>query len=60
MFEFRITGFRECPDQYYYDRGTPIDITVRADSQSDAIQKAELVLGYKIHYHGRRVVIKEV
>ena len=59
MFKFHITGFAECNDPYYYDSNRPVDITVNAETQAEAITKAEKVLGYRIHSSGKRVTITE-
>lgn len=60
MFEFNIQGFAACKDPYYYDRDSPVDITVCAETVSEAMVKAEKVVGCKIHKYHRRIKIKEL
>lgn len=59
MYVFHITGFLACRDPYYYDSNNPVNITVRAENQKEAIVKAEKVLGNKIHPTHREIVIRE-
>ena len=33
MFKFHIKGFAACNDSYYFDRESPIDVTVYAETQ---------------------------
>jgi len=59
MAEYRFTGYVACVDPYYYSSDDPIDITVYADGYSEALSKAEKLLGHKIHKRTLRCVIKE-
>ena len=60
MYEFHITGFAECNDPYFYDSDATVDITVRAYTKSDAIEKAESILEHGIHKDTMKIVIKEL
>ena len=59
MFKFYIKGFVACNDPYYYDSNYPVDIKVNAETTTEAVAKAEKVLGYKIHRNTMRIIIEE-
>lgn len=59
MFKFHIKGFAACNDTYYYDSNYPVDIKVNAETITEAVAKAEKVLGYKIHGNTMRITIEE-
>lgn len=59
MAEYHFTGYAACVDPYYYSSDDPIDITVYAHGYSEALSKAEKLLGCKIHRRTLRCVIKE-
>lgn len=60
MGEFHFTGYRACVDTYYYSSDAPIDVTVYADSYSEALTKAEKLLECNFHSATLKCVVKEV
>lgn len=61
MFEFHITGFAAAgAENYYYSSNNPVDITVNAKTKTEALKKAEDVLGHVIHKNTMKIVIKEL
>ena len=60
MFSFHITGFTVGKNQKFYDNTSPVDIKVKAETQEEAILKAENVLENKIHRKTMSIVIKEL
>lgn len=58
MFSFHIKGFVGSETSYWSDR--PVDIKVFAESQSQAIEKAEKVIDCKISLKNRTISIEEV
>lgn len=58
MYKFHITGFVGNGEHYWGNH--PVDITVFAENEREAICKAEKVLGNRISITGRKIVIEEV
>lgn len=58
MYKFHITGF--AGNGYNFWRVCPVDITVLANSQPEAISKAQAILGHRISLSGRKIFIEEV
>lgn len=58
MFKFHITGFVGNGADFWINR--PINITVFAENETQAIAKAETVLGQNISTSGRKVVVEEL
>ena len=59
MLKFHIKGFEACNDPYYFDRDYPVDITVKAFNRVEAVEKAEKILGHKIHRSTMYITISE-
>ena len=60
MYKFHITGYVGCGKNDCYRSDKPVDITVIAETQNEAIDKAEMVIGSYISTCDRKVVIKEI
>jgi hypothetical protein len=60
MYKFHITGYVGCSKNDCYRSDTPVDITVHAETQNEAIDKAEKVIGSYISTCDRKVVVKEI
>lgn len=58
MFKFHITGFVGNGTNYWSN--LPVDITVFAENETQAIAKSETVLGQNISTSGRKVVVEEL
>lgn len=58
MFKFHITGFEGNGSSYWSNR--PIDITVFAEKLTEAVLKAETVLGSTISANQRQIIIEEM
>lgn len=58
MFIFRVQGFAGSPGSYFSD--SPIDVTVFAENEDEAIGKVEAASGRKLSGIERKIVAKEV
>lgn len=58
MYKFHITGY--AGNGHTFWRDSPVDITVFANSQSEAISKAQAILGHHISFSGRKIFIEEM
>lgn len=59
MFEFNFKGYLACNNPYYYSSDYPIDVTVIAENESEALKKADSIVGY-IHRRTLRCQSKEI
>lgn len=59
MFEFNFKGYLACNDPYYFSRSHPIDVTVFAKNRSEALEKADSIVGY-IHRNTCKCTVKEI
>lgn len=60
MYKFHITGYVGCNKNDWGRSDTPVDITVHAETQNEAIDKAEKVIGSYISTCDRKIVVKEI
>ena len=59
MFEFKIKGYLACKDPYYYSSKKEIEITVFAENITEALEKADSVIGY-IHRETYTCTVREI
>lgn len=57
MFSFRVQGFAGSCDSYWSD--SPIDVTVFAETEAEAIKKVEAVTGKEISGLHRKITAIE-
>ena len=58
IFKFHITGYAGNGSDFWND--LPVDVTVVSNRLTEAIAKAESVLGFTISTHNRNVVVEEM
>lgn len=57
MFSFRVQGFSGSCDSYWSD--SPIDVTVFAETEAEAIKKVEAVTGKELSALHRKIITIE-
>lgn len=61
MYKFHITGYAATEKgSSYYCGSCPFDVTVYAERVSDALVKAEAVMGEYISTTHRKIVVEEI
>lgn len=60
MYKFHITGYESTTKDSLYRSSTPVDVTVFADTITEAIEKAEAVICSYISIESRNIVVTEV